>query len=551
MANKSAPMSCTAACETATRVAFVMAAVIASLVIGGCSKKEPTVSQFVVGLDSEVERLAPLTVRNPKTLLVSAQIYEGLLGLDEAGKVIPAIAEAWESTDNRVWKFKIRKNVEFHESSIFGSAKTRSVKAEDAKWSFTAFCGPGAFGAFLLADAIEGCMDYSTGKTPDVRGLRVIDEQTLEITLNKPEPSFIHRLTTAWMPVFPKESSDPANKDTWGLQVVVGTGPYRLDSRTESEIVLVANERYWDTVRRPNVKRLRYRVIKNDQVRAAEITNGGIDMMQVPTTVLPQFIDESGKLKSNLTERLQIKSSRTFNSHVLGFNVSKIKDSNLREAIYYGINRQQIVEKLLYGFADIAGGIVPAGMQGFVPRFTPDTLFDLARAKASLKKSSYKGEELELFVHDLAASEQIGQIVQQQLGTLGIRIKLTKLDYNGVIGKMVKGDAQMFSMNFDFAFSSPDLILFNHFHSSKRPVPNFWQYSSAKIDSKLDALLGIANIERRASESAAIEAEIMADAPVIPLFRLHTITIYSRKFANLIVNGHGHYQFEQLRPVSQ
>jgi peptide/nickel transport system substrate-binding protein len=507
-----------------------------------------TPSQLVIGIESEPERLDPLTIKNPKTFILSWQIYEGLLSLDEAGNIIPVLAEQWETKDFKTWVFHIRKNATFHASEIFGtSAKSRPVTAQDVLWSYTAFCSSGAYSSFLLTDSVEGCADYNAGKATSVAGLKALDDYTLQIKLIKPEPFFLNRLTTPWIAVFPKEAMEPALKDKWGLQLAVGTGPYRLKSLSSSEIVLEKNEGYWDKTRLPNVTNLVYRVLKNDQIRFAELNKKKIDLMVLPTQLFPSVLDKEGKLDNKYQNDFQIKTLETFNTHMIGINTIKVPNVHLRRAIYFGTNREVIVEKVLYGFGDVTGGTIPAGVSGYVPPFDSNKLYDPILAKKELKESKYKGEELELLVHELAGSEQVGQLFQQQMKDLGIRIKLTKLDFNSVINRIVKGDAPLFSMFLEYVFSAPEPILSNFFTSAKRPVPNFWQYSNPRIDKEIESLRTIADRSAAIKKTEDIEEAIMEEAPAIFLYRQKYAVMYSRKFEDLTVNGHGHYQLEKLR----
>lgn len=517
----------------------------------GCSRDPTGGGQMNVGVESEFERLDPLVLRNPKTLLISAQIFEGLLGLDGAGNIVPRLAEKWDTRDGKVWTFMLRKNARFHDSWIFGERRSRVVRASDVAWSYTAYCGPQAYGAFVLADIVEGCGAYSAGKAKSVSGLRVVDESTLEIELVRPEYAFLHRITAPWLSIFPREAAGKGVKDRWGLDTVVGTGPYRLQSRSATDMALVANPEYWDASRRPAIRSLNYRVIVNDQLRLAEFAQQRIDLMQVPGALTAEIFERDGTLKGDLAKTANIQVAKTFNSHVLGFNMERVSDANLRRAISLAVDRRAIVASLLYGKADVTGGIVPPGLQGYVPPFATADLYAVERAKEALGKSSYKGEELELVVHDQANSEQIGLVVQQQLKSIGVRVRLTKVDYASAINKMVKGESPIFSMNFEFGFSSPDLILLMHFHSKKRPVPNFWQFSRPEIDARLDGLSSLVDPAVRSKASAEIEAAIMRDAPGVFMFRQHNLILLSRKFSNLVVNGHGHFQLEGIRNAAR
>jgi ABC-type transport system substrate-binding protein len=544
-ANEARARSVTDRLDDLIRLFFVATAAVA--VLCACSKQATQPGQLVVGLDAELERLDPLTMKNPKSFIVSWQIYQGLLGLDDAGNIVPEIADHWETKDNVSWQFHIRPGVNFQASDLFGpSARARPVTAEDVVASYTAFCSPAAYPAFLLTDSIKGCADYNAGKATVVDGIRAIDGTTVEVTLLKPEPFFLNRLTTPWIAIFPREALEPKYKDTWGLTFAVGTGPYQLVSRNDNEVVLKRNPDYWDQGQTPAVEKLVFRIIKNDQVRLAELEKGGIDMMLVPPQLFPVVLDSSGSLKSQYGTKFSVQTFKTYNSHMIGMNVNLIPDLHLRRAMYYGVNRQQIVQTLLYGKADVTGGTVPPGMNGYVPPFDPSKLYDPRLAHEELAKSSYKGQPIEMLVHEQADSAQIGQLFQSEMKDLGINVQLTKLDFNSVIGRMVKGDAPMFSMFLDYVFSSPEPVLLNMFSSSKRPVPNFWQFSDPTIDSELDELRQLQSAAA-IKKSEEIERQIMDQAPTIFLFRLNGVVLHSTRWRDIPINPHGYFDFAVLK----
>lgn len=531
------------------RYVFLCIALCVVVLSPSCTRPPQPVSQFVIGLESEPERLAPLTIKSPETFRVSWQIYEGLLGLDENGQIRPMLAERWETTDNQTWTFHLRKNAFFHPSELFGSSeRSRQVTARDVHASYTAYCSPAAYPSFLLTDSVRGCADYNAGKTKIVDGLKVVDDFTFQITLVKPEPFFLNRITTAWIAVFPSEAQLGQFKEKWGLKIAVGTGPYRLRSKTDSEVILEKNDQYWDKNRLPTIQRLVYRIIKNDQIRFGELSNGKIDLMVIPTALFQTIFDQDGKLNPLYRDKYHLKELSTFNSHMIGINLKQVPDLHLRRAMYFGTNREEMVRAFLYGHADLTGGTIPPGINGYKPAIE-GKLYDPQRAKEELKQSLYRGQDLELLVHELANSEAIGQIFQQQMKAIGINIKLTKLDFNSVIGRFLKGEAALFSMFFEYVFSSPEPILLNLFATSKIPVPNFWQYSNPKVDEQLETLRKEVSREASVRKSTEIERQIMDDVPAVFLYRQKYVVLYSNRFTDLRVNGHGHYQFEEMKPA--
>ncbi|MEW8056635.1 MAG: ABC transporter substrate-binding protein [Candidatus Thiodiazotropha sp.] len=515
--------------------------------LSSCSKENTTSSQLVVGIDTEPERFDPLTMKNPKNFIVSWQIFEGLLSLDSKGQIVPMLAESWETADNQTWRFHIRKGVRFHDAAFFGSSgRGRELTAEDVVSSYTSFCSASAYPAFLLMDSIAGCADYNIGKATSVEGIQQVDRYTVDIRLLQPEPFFLNRLTTAWIAIYPLEANAKENRDNWGLQTAVGTGPYRLVSRSDSEIVLEHNEDYWGKFAENPVSQIVFRVIKSDPVRLAEFEKGRIDMMLVPYSLFPQILDSGGSVKAKYANRFRSQSFATFNIHMLGFNLNQVPDVHLRRAMSLGFDRQQIVDHLFSGLADITLGAVPPGMNGYVSPLTVEASYDPEQARVELSKSGYKeGAAVELLVHEQAGSEQIGQLFQSQMKEFGIDVKLTKLDFNSVLGRMVKGDAQMFSMYFDYVLSSPEPVLINLFSSPKQPVPNFWQFSDPETDSLLESLRTVPRSEAK-KVSAEIERRVADQAPAIFLFRLRQMALYSSRFDGLTINPHGFFAFQSM-----
>ena len=520
--------------------------VVLTFVNDASSKQSPSMEQLVVGIEAETERLDPLTIKNPKNFIVSWQIFEGLLGLDDNGKIRPALAEKWETSDNLVWRFHLREGVRFHDSKMFGTpARSRQVTAQDVVASYTAFCSSAAYPAFLLMDSLQGCAAFNAGKSQKVEGISALDEHTVQMRLIKPEPFFLNRLTTPWISIFPHEALDPQNKDAWGLTQAVGTGPYRLLSRSDTEIVLDRNPEYWNKASKGNIDRLTYRVIKNDQVRLIELKKGNIDLMLVSPTLYPTVLELNSMPKVEYSGKFKTKVFRTFNSHMIGINLLKVPDVHLRRAMNLGVDRKQLVDKLLYGHAEITGGTVPPGINGYKPPFNDEELFNPVLARKELANSTYKGEPIELLVHDQLNSEQIGQLFQDQMKTLGINIQLTKLDFNSLLGRIVKGETALFNVYIDYVFSSPEPVLINMFSSSKRPVPNFWQFSNPSVDADLEELRTLKH-EEALIKSADIERRIMDQVPGLFVFRLEQMVLYSNRFGNLSVNPHGHFDFGSL-----
>jgi ABC-type transport system substrate-binding protein len=133
------------------------------------------------------------------------------------------------------------------------------------------------------------------------------------------------------------------------------------------------------------------------------------------------------------------------------------------------------------------------------------------------------------------------------MAKIGINIVLKKMDYGSVIGRMVKGETHLFSMFFEYAFSSPEPILINLFSTARIPVPNFFQFSDPAVDSMLNNLYKMMDKKSSVIYCAEIEAKVMEEAPALFLYRQKYMVLHSRNLAGIEVSGNNHYFLEKVR----
>jgi ABC-type transport system substrate-binding protein len=439
-----------------------------------------------------------------------------------------------------VWQFKIRGGVFFHEDECFGSSKTRELTAEDVLYSFQRVVSKESYPSFVLADIVKGVSDFQAGRTTNVAGFRLAGPNTFEIELSQPEAFFLHRLTSPWFGVYPREAVN-LGPDVFGRTKAIGTGPFRLRQRSDTEVVLDKNQRYWRAVN-GNVDDLRFRVIKNEQIRLSELRNGNISMMRLPVSLIPGVLahPDSGLAPREPFDRdFYVSAFPTFNSHFIGFNCDKM-DVHIRRAISLALDRREIIRAITNDSAILATGTVPKGLLGYAPPYEGD-IFNLGLAKEELAKSRLdpKSLTIELLVHEKDNTDVLGQLVQSQLQKIGLKVTLTRLDYNTVVDRMIKGNTQAFALAFEYVFSAPQPILINIFDSAKIPVPNFWHYNNAAVDKQLENLRHIDDQIEANVASRALEKQIIDDAPAAFLYQSQNLVIYRKEVSGLAFNGHG------------
>ncbi|MBN2001560.1 ABC transporter substrate-binding protein [candidate division KSB1 bacterium] len=494
----------------------------------------PAKDSIVIAVENDIQTLDPTDLSDPYTSCIVWQIYEGLLFLDDDGQPQNLLAESWSvSKDFKTWTFKIRPNVYYHPSEIFPDS-TRTMTAFDVKYSYTRSAQ--RFGSFVFSGLVEGVDDYIDRKSSDVSGFEVVDSLTFCIRLLHPLPTFIYRLTSPYLGIFPPEAIEKKPKK-FGESFCSGTGPFKFRHRTETSVVLGKNDNYWRPVS-GNLETIRFRVEKNAQFRMTQFKNGHYDLLQLPLQFIPRF----GPQDSTRPSKYKYYSKTTLNVHYLGINCEKITDVHLRRAIGYAIDKKAIVETFLYGQGLPASGPVLPGLQGYLPPpglpYAPDS------AKFELAKSTYADEPIILLVSDAPNSEQLGQIVQSQLHKIGVNVKLRKFDFNTQLSRLFTSEKpDMFIMFSEWVFAAPEFLV-DSYHSQKIPNPNLFGYRNSVVDRMLDKIFSTDNRDEINSLCFRAERIALNEVPAVWLFHYKKTFIMNKSMEGFSVNAHNHWNLD-------
>ncbi|HPI73923.1 MAG TPA: ABC transporter substrate-binding protein [bacterium] len=490
---------------------------------------------LTIAVENDIQTLDPAILSDPFTSRILWQMYEGLLGLDAQGVPIPLIAESWQADHGfRHWTFKLRPSVYYHESPLFAApSHTRPVNAYDVLYSYHRFAA--GFGSFVFSGVVEGFTEFVKHQTDSVKGFVVLDSLTFQFRLLQAEPTFVYRLASPYLGIMPPEvvEHDPHR---FGRTICVGSGPFKLLRRTETEVLLERHPRYW---RRTlgNLQQILFRVEKNPQLRINQFESRVYDVLQVPIAFIPRYV-RGEAIKPELANRYRLLRGTTYNVHYLGLNCRDLQDVHLRRAIAFAVNKAEIVRSLLYDQAQIATSPVPPGMQGYQPpeglRFNPDS------CRQELAASAYRGEPLTVLVSDAPNSEQLGQIIQSDLARVGIRTTLQKLDFNSLLSRIFSGDKpDLFILFSEWIFSAPEFII-ESYHSERWPNPNLFGYRNPWVDQQLNEWRKKSEREQINAICRRAESVALSEAPAVWLFHLYNLYVTDHRLTQFNVNAN-HY----------
>ena len=170
---------------------------------------------------------------------IAAKIFNGLVRFNENLDVVPDLARSWRlAPDQLTYTFHLRRDVRF--------SNNRKVTAEDVRYSFERVLTPGTKAPLTwVLDKIEGAGAFLAGKATRISGIRVENDHTLVLKLEKPFGPFLSLLAMTTAYVVPREEVERLGQD-FGTHPV-GSGPYVLTEWKHGQhLKLTAREDYFE-----------------------------------------------------------------------------------------------------------------------------------------------------------------------------------------------------------------------------------------------------------------------------------------------------------------
>ncbi|MEK6590871.1 MAG: ABC transporter substrate-binding protein, partial [Nitrospinota bacterium] len=239
--------------ESLKRSLFLFLVFLISCQINNPHEKRSYGDTIIIGEFKKFSLINPVLSVSSVTSHLESIIFDGLIKVDEKGEPKPNLADTWKvSEDGLRWTFYLKKGVRFHDGV--------ELTAKDVAFTYEAAKNPKNKGRYLNFFKF-------------VEDIRVKDKYTIEIILKRPYASFLYGLEVGILPKHLLEGKDL--NSTEFNQNPVGTGPYRLYSWSENEIILKANEDYFNG--RTFLNKIVIKIFPNQKVMWARLMRGEID----------------------------------------------------------------------------------------------------------------------------------------------------------------------------------------------------------------------------------------------------------------------------------
>ena len=322
-----------------------------------------------IGLASFPESLQPGLSTNV-SLNVNRQMMDGLTARDNAGKIVPNLAEKWEVLNDTTVRFHLRGGVKFHDGSAFS--------AEDVKYTLDHALDPkNAYGML--------------GRISAITEVKIVDPKTVDIVTAKPFPTL--PVALADILIEPKLYAEKAGAEGQRRKPV-GTGPFEFTRYVPGDrIELKANPNYW--AGKPSIDSVTLRSIPEAATRISSLLAGETQIVEEVPVDLVQQVEGSSALKVN--------SVNTSVGLVLTYDVTKPPFDNpkVREALDYAVDKDLILKEILKGKGEVLQGqLLTSNTFGYSSAVKARS-FDPARAKKLLAEAGFPNGFFDRYFDDV------------------------------------------------------------------------------------------------------------------------------------------------------
>lgn len=465
---------------------------------------------------AETQTLNPLAIRNGNgDIFADGLIYQGLVQYDPSGstEVVAGVADDWDvSADGKTYTFHIREGVKFSNGD--------PVTAEDVKFSLDGFGDPETNAVMaVLAVGYESA--------------RVVDESTVEVTLSQPVPSFLDNIATFPAAILPKRLVESQGDSFW--KDPVGTGPFMLKEFVSgSYVTFERNPHYWDAPR-PYLDEVKFNFATDANSRLLSLTSGDAQVMDgVTPAQISQIRDDEELVLQGYEIPAWIE---IFPNH----RREEFADLDVRQAIAHAIDREAINEQIFDGLGTIPNSVLPQLRYDAGPDVVAPYTYDLEKAKEFMADSDFPdGFSAKLsYPAGLDYFDQLGLLVQQQLGAIGIDVELVKEDSASLYSNFAEYD---YDLSFAFPVLTSDVAVPDEF-ASFFTSPDGDGFNTNWANSEIAAAVADFTVNpdeaSRAEEWPKIQQALMDQQPAINILDVPLLNAFSQNVCGADVNALG------------
>lgn len=497
-----------------------LGAVVATAILAGCggarAPRRPADNSVTVALESAPIHLDPRLATDQASSRVFELLLDGLVGKNEAGDFVPALATSWEALDAGArWRFHLRPGVHFHDGSTFD--------AGDVVWTFNTL--------------LDGSVASSkSGAFPFLERVVEIDPATVDFELKTPFGALLPNLTS-YLGIVPAGTT-PERMN----RAPVGTGPFRFVTRTADTVELRAFDDYY--LGRPHLDRVVLREIPEATVRVLELRKGSVQLVvnALPPDVVPLF---------RADPNFQVPTATGSNYVYLGLNLTdpRLADRRVREGLALALDRELLVRTLWRGLGVVTETLLPPGHWARNEELPPTPYDPRAAAarfdEAGLTDPDGPGPLPRLRLTYKTSTDETAllqaQILQAMWREVGVEVEIRSYEFATFYDDIKRGNFQLFSLTWT-GIVDPDIYMLI-LHSKRAPPAgsNRGRYANPRFDALIERGASLADRDARRPFYLEAQAILAEDRPYLSLFTKVNVAVLPAG-----LEGYRHYPSGEL-----
>jgi peptide/nickel transport system substrate-binding protein len=528
---------------------------VAVLVTSACSSAPANSGgNLVYALNGDMVLADPALVSDGNSLLVEAQVVQGLLGLKPGtiSDVVPVLASELPtvSGDGKTYTFKLRTGIKFHDGTDFNAD---AVVYNYNRWQ-----------AFPKGDLQDNAYYYGAvfggfGSASNVASVTAPDEQTVVIALKTAQSNFELASTLAVFGIESPTALKAANADSTPIaqnkyaqgqlaqgKDMVGTGPFIFKEWVPGDhVTLVKNTSYWDSANAALLDQVTFKPVGDATATLQDLQSGSVD---AAFSLSPTDVTTAKNAGLTIIDRGASCNQLNLDmNQSVGGTPTIYANANVRKAISEAVNKQSYVDAFYAGLGKVPTGFMPPATIGFKAETLP--AYNVTQAKADLAASGVAGSDLNIDLYYpsnvvrpyLPDPKGIATAMANDLTAIGFTVALKTEDWHGgYVSDATAGKLPLYLFGWTCDWAGADNFLYTAWfgYQGGQPNPQFGWANDAANQDMLDALQA-PTLDAANADWAKVQDALAQDLPMVPIVNSQPPGAYTSKVHGYVGASNG------------
>lgn len=479
-------------------------------------------NELQIGSIGNPAKLNPILSQDTASSDIIHFTFARLIHIDHHWKPIPQLAEGFAvSPDGLQYTYFMRPGVEF--------TTGEEITAHDVEFTYSS----------ILDDNVAS---PRKGDFKDLDRVEVVDDHTVTFHLKASFAPFLRQPTYGIMPksAFELEENRDMNAANFN-RFPIGAGPYILTRYEGEDVILERNDNYYG--RRAPMDRIIFKKTPGQEIEQEYLRAHSIDLGSV-------LISDLDMVAKSNPEIRQFRTSVGLGYSYMGFNLKStfFNDHRVRQAIAHAVNREDLIQKVIFGHGQLCNANIPP----MSPYFNPNVKgydYNVQRAKDLLAEAGWRAgsdgilaKDGRKFSFELLTNEgnpyrkKIAEMIQDDLKVVGIEAKPRLIEWSSFTQQFIRQHKfEAFILGWSLGVDPDDYSIF---HSSQFDEGlNYGFYANARVDELLTQGQREVDETKRKAIYWEIQEELAKDLPYLFLF-------YNKKAGGILKRIDGLPQIE-------